>query len=143
MKKEGPNKGRKFLKCPKPKGSQCGFFKWADDISTSDLTTRGGQSESNPMSQVSGQDEGSIPTQSYDTSQQPDISNQSHYIQPHSTPLSGMYVGVFNGGRKIKGRKVFDNEDVSIEGKLLSSDACIMQCEFVACIVRQLVFRIP
>jgi hypothetical protein len=30
--KEGPNKGRKFLKCSKDANSQCKFFKWEDEI---------------------------------------------------------------------------------------------------------------
>lgn len=29
VKKEGPNKGRTFYACPKPKGEQCDFFDWA------------------------------------------------------------------------------------------------------------------
>ncbi|XP_046401854.1 DNA topoisomerase 3-alpha isoform X2 [Ischnura elegans] len=29
--KEGPNKGRQFFGCPKPRDQQCGFFKWADE----------------------------------------------------------------------------------------------------------------
>lgn len=33
MKKEGPNKGRKFYVCPKPREQQCTFFEWADDES--------------------------------------------------------------------------------------------------------------
>ena len=86
VKKDGPNKGRKFFKCSKPEGSQCDFFKWADNTPTSNLPTRGGQRESGPTSPVSGQDQGSIPIQNYDPPQQPDISN---HIQPHSTSLSG------------------------------------------------------
>lgn len=28
--KEGPNKGRVFLSCPKPMGQGCNFFQWSD-----------------------------------------------------------------------------------------------------------------
>ncbi|XP_026475696.1 probable serine/threonine-protein kinase clkA [Ctenocephalides felis] len=31
VKKEGPNKGRKFYVCPKPMEQQCKFFEWAED----------------------------------------------------------------------------------------------------------------
>lgn len=31
-KKEGPNKGRKFFGCSRPKGKGCNFFEWADDV---------------------------------------------------------------------------------------------------------------
>ncbi|KAI6656592.1 DNA topoisomerase 3-alpha [Oopsacas minuta] len=30
VKKDSPNKGRKFYTCPKPKVKECGFFQWAD-----------------------------------------------------------------------------------------------------------------
>ncbi|XP_056658913.1 endonuclease 8-like 3 isoform X1 [Monodelphis domestica] len=30
VRKDGESKGRQFYACPLPKGSQCGFFKWAD-----------------------------------------------------------------------------------------------------------------
>ncbi|XP_074085021.1 endonuclease 8-like 3 isoform X2 [Macrotis lagotis] len=30
VRKDGENKGRQFYACPLPRGSQCGFFKWAD-----------------------------------------------------------------------------------------------------------------
>ncbi|NXV02190.1 TOP3A topoisomerase, partial [Cettia cetti] len=29
--KDGPNKGRQFHTCPKPREQQCGFFQWADE----------------------------------------------------------------------------------------------------------------
>ena len=31
-KKEGPNKGRQFLSCSRPKGKGCNFFEWADEV---------------------------------------------------------------------------------------------------------------
>nr|XP_014430730.1 DNA topoisomerase 3-alpha isoform X1 [Pelodiscus sinensis] len=31
VQKEGPNKGRQFHTCPKPREQQCGFFQWADE----------------------------------------------------------------------------------------------------------------
>eukprot|EP00403_Amphidinium_massartii_P008089 CAMPEP_0178419438 /NCGR_PEP_ID=MMETSP0689_2-20121128/25610_1 /TAXON_ID=160604 /ORGANISM="Amphidinium massartii, Strain CS-259" /LENGTH=528 /DNA_ID=CAMNT_0020040875 /DNA_START=27 /DNA_END=1613 /DNA_ORIENTATION=+ len=31
VRKEGPNTGRIFFKCPKPQGEQCRFFQWADE----------------------------------------------------------------------------------------------------------------
>ena len=30
--KEGSNKGREFDTCAKPRGEQCGFFQWADEV---------------------------------------------------------------------------------------------------------------
>ncbi|KAL5473608.1 hypothetical protein EMCRGX_G028112 [Ephydatia muelleri] len=32
VQKDGPNKGRTFYTCPKPRDDQCGFFEWADDL---------------------------------------------------------------------------------------------------------------
>lgn len=45
VQKEGPNKGRQFYTCSKPRESQCGFFEWSDSVPTSNVhhTTRGGQ----------------------------------------------------------------------------------------------------
>ena len=37
VQKEGPNKGRQFFTCPKPRESQCGFFEWADDVPSSNI----------------------------------------------------------------------------------------------------------
>ncbi|NWY02920.1 TOP3A topoisomerase, partial [Nothoprocta ornata] len=31
VQKDGPNKGRQFHTCPKPRDQQCGFFQWADE----------------------------------------------------------------------------------------------------------------
>ena len=31
VKKDSPNKGRKFYKCPKPQGKRCDFFQWYDE----------------------------------------------------------------------------------------------------------------
>lgn len=31
VQKDGPNKGRQFHTCPKPREQQCGFFQWADE----------------------------------------------------------------------------------------------------------------
>lgn len=31
VRKEGPNTGRTFFKCPMPQGQQCNFFQWADE----------------------------------------------------------------------------------------------------------------
>lgn len=33
VKKNGPTKGRPFYNCSKPVGSQCKFYKWADEPS--------------------------------------------------------------------------------------------------------------
>ena len=38
VQKEGPNKGRQFCTCSKPREDQCGFFEWADDVPTSNIT---------------------------------------------------------------------------------------------------------
>ncbi|KAK9713127.1 hypothetical protein RND81_06G004800 [Saponaria officinalis] len=36
VKKNGANRGRRFLRCPKWKNDDCGFFKWVDGwVSTS------------------------------------------------------------------------------------------------------------
>ncbi|XP_070580775.1 DNA topoisomerase 3-alpha-like [Ptychodera flava] len=32
VQKEGPNKGREFWTCPKPRDNQCGFFEWTDGV---------------------------------------------------------------------------------------------------------------
>ena len=32
VQKEGPNTGREFYGCPKPRGEGCGFFQWVDDV---------------------------------------------------------------------------------------------------------------
>ena len=32
VQKDGPNKGRDFYTCAKPRDDQCGFFEWADDL---------------------------------------------------------------------------------------------------------------
>ena len=32
VQKAGPNKGRQFFTCLKPRDDQCGFFEWADDV---------------------------------------------------------------------------------------------------------------
>ena len=32
VQKAGPNKGRQFFTCSKPRDDQCGFFEWADDV---------------------------------------------------------------------------------------------------------------
>ena len=32
VQKEGPNKGRQFFTCSKPRDDQCGFFEWADNV---------------------------------------------------------------------------------------------------------------
>ena len=32
VQKAGPNKGRQFFTCSKPREEQCGFFEWADDV---------------------------------------------------------------------------------------------------------------
>lgn len=42
VQKAGPNQGRQFYGCSKPRESSCNFFKWADDEATS-----GGSEESN------------------------------------------------------------------------------------------------
>merc|ERR1719233_1395004 len=34
VQKEGGNKGREFLCCPKPREEQCGYFQWADELDT-------------------------------------------------------------------------------------------------------------
>ncbi|XP_013416438.1 DNA topoisomerase 3-alpha-like [Lingula anatina] len=40
--KEGPNKGRPFYACPKPRGEGCGFFQWADEEPDSMLSSNAG-----------------------------------------------------------------------------------------------------
>ncbi|XP_028616260.1 protein ZGRF1 isoform X1 [Grammomys surdaster] len=37
VKKEGPNKGRLFYICDKPKGNQCKFFKWLEEVTSGQL----------------------------------------------------------------------------------------------------------
>lgn len=32
VKKEGPTKGKRFFKCPKPRDQQCNFFQWLDQV---------------------------------------------------------------------------------------------------------------
>lgn len=39
--KDGPNKGRQFYTCEKPRGEQCGFFEWSDSIPQSQGPSRG------------------------------------------------------------------------------------------------------
>lgn len=47
VQKEGPNKGKQFYTCPKPRDTQCGFFEWADSVPMSNVhsgsSTRRGQ----------------------------------------------------------------------------------------------------
>ncbi|XP_053423363.1 protein ZGRF1-like [Nycticebus coucang] len=38
VKKEGPNKGRLFYTCDRPKADQCKFFKWLEDVTPGYLT---------------------------------------------------------------------------------------------------------
>ena len=38
--KEGPNTGRQFYSCSKPRGEGCSFFQWADEGSSN---SRGGK----------------------------------------------------------------------------------------------------
>ena len=45
VQKEGPNKGRMFFTCSKPREDQCGFFEWADNVPScyvKQTRTRGG-----------------------------------------------------------------------------------------------------
>ena len=43
VQKEGPNKGRQFFTCCKPRDDQCGFFEWADNVPSCYVKqTRGG-----------------------------------------------------------------------------------------------------
>nr|XP_044999830.1 protein ZGRF1 isoform X2 [Jaculus jaculus] len=44
VKKEGPNKGRLFYTCERPKADQCKFFKWFEEVTPGGLT----QEESRP-----------------------------------------------------------------------------------------------
>ncbi|KAL6059656.1 hypothetical protein STEG23_037121, partial [Scotinomys teguina] len=44
VKKEGPNKGRLFYTCDRPKGNQCKFFKWLEEAAPGQLS----QDESQP-----------------------------------------------------------------------------------------------
>ena len=37
VQKDGPNKGRHFFTCFKPRDDQCGFFEWADDVPASNV----------------------------------------------------------------------------------------------------------
>ncbi|KAL0102558.1 hypothetical protein PUN28_018092 [Cardiocondyla obscurior] len=44
VRKEGPNKGRLFFKCPKPQGTGCNFFLWASDSAEPQNNTTNEQS---------------------------------------------------------------------------------------------------
>ncbi|XP_075835284.1 5'-3' DNA helicase ZGRF1 [Microtus pennsylvanicus] len=44
VKKEGPNKGRLFYTCDRPKGNQCKFFKWLEEATPGQLSQDGSQS---------------------------------------------------------------------------------------------------
>lgn len=43
VQKDGPNKGKQFFTCSKPREEQCGFFEWADNVPSCYVkqTTRG------------------------------------------------------------------------------------------------------
>ena len=60
--KDGPNKGRPFYGCSKPRDSSCGFFMWADNASegTSSVFSRGhdGPRKTNTFDRVSSQNTG-------------------------------------------------------------------------------------
>lgn len=46
VQKEGPNKGKQFYTCSKPREHQCRFFEWADNVPPSSVqsySTRGGR----------------------------------------------------------------------------------------------------
>ncbi len=45
VQKEGPNKGRQFFVCPKPRDQQCQFFEWSSEESARNhsTTSRGGR----------------------------------------------------------------------------------------------------
>lgn len=46
VQKDGPNKGKQFYTCPKPREQQCRFFEWADSMPGSSVrkySTRGGR----------------------------------------------------------------------------------------------------
>lgn len=44
VQKEGPNKGRQFYTCSKPREQQCQFFEWSDNVPPSNVRTfRGGR----------------------------------------------------------------------------------------------------
>ncbi|XP_060067173.1 DNA topoisomerase 3-alpha-like [Ylistrum balloti] len=49
VQKEGPNKGRQFLACNKPRGEGCNFFQWVDESGSSENTggmwNKGGDSK--------------------------------------------------------------------------------------------------
>ncbi|XP_033734544.1 DNA topoisomerase 3-alpha-like isoform X2 [Pecten maximus] len=45
VQKDGPNKGRQFLACSKPRGEGCNFFQWVDEMGSNENT--GGGSEWN------------------------------------------------------------------------------------------------
>ena len=63
VQKEGPNKGRQFYTCAKPREQQCQFFEWSDNVPASSVRTfrggrgRGGGANSWRMSQASTLDE--------------------------------------------------------------------------------------
>ncbi|XP_069123502.1 DNA topoisomerase 3-alpha-like [Argopecten irradians] len=42
VQKEGPNKGRQFFSCNKPRGEGCNFFQWADEAGNNENTGGGG-----------------------------------------------------------------------------------------------------
>lgn len=57
--KEGPNKGRKFHSCSKPRDSGCGFFQWADQPGSGSSS---GQHQQPPMAQQrNGPPSGEVP----------------------------------------------------------------------------------
>lgn len=39
VQKDGPNKGKQFYTCSKPRENQCGFFQWAEDSDSNNITT--------------------------------------------------------------------------------------------------------
>ena len=46
VQKEGPNKGKQFYTCSKPREHQCQFFEWSDQLPSSSVrsySTRGGR----------------------------------------------------------------------------------------------------
>ena len=62
MVKDGPNKGRPFYGCPKPRDSSCGFFVWGDvaseGTSSASSTGQDGLRKNDTSNRVSSQSTG-------------------------------------------------------------------------------------
>lgn len=52
VQKDGPNKGRQFHTCPKPREQQCGFFQWADENVAPGMAGLGGDTRAGGSSEA-------------------------------------------------------------------------------------------